>query len=399
LGWPNKKAWEEHRDYHPTAVLETGYDILFFWVARMVLMSSYAIGEVPFKDVYLHGLVRDEQGRKMSKSLGNILDPLDLIPKYGTDAVRLSLLIGTTPGMDMRLSEEKIAGFRNFTNKLWNISRYILMTIGDAPKDAEVEPKTLADRWILSRMSKVAKSVTAKLERYEFSSAGEELRDFTWGDLADWYLEIAKVEKGKEAVLRHVLKTVLALWHPFMPFVTEYAWELAGFEGKLIVGAWPAPSGSDEVAEFEQVRALVTDMRRLRSEQGIEPAKQVEFAVVADAGTQKLIEGQAEVIRALVRASDLSCVPSVADGWATTVSGTSTVAVNTAGAVDLAKEKDKLSKELADTETYIASLATKLANTEFLSKAPVKVRETMERNYGEAQAKLVALKERLAKLA
>ena len=180
--------------YHPTAVLETGYDILFFWVARMILMSTYALGEVPFKDVYLHGLVRDEQGRKMSKSIGNVLDPLDLIPKYGTDAVRLSLLIGTSPGQDMKLSEEKIAGFRNFTNKLWNISRYILIQIGDVragsprpaaagmPEGAETAPlpETLADRWILSRLSETVASVTQKITSYQFSSAGEELRDFTW---------------------------------------------------------------------------------------------------------------------------------------------------------------------------------------------------------------------------
>ncbi|OGL73832.1 valine--tRNA ligase, partial [Candidatus Uhrbacteria bacterium RIFCSPHIGHO2_02_FULL_60_44] len=167
LGWPDEKEWNKNRAYHPTAVLETGYDILFFWIARMVLMSAYALGEVPFRDAYLHGLIRDEQGRKMSKSLGNVIDPLDVIPKYGTDAVRLSLVMGTTPGQDVRLSEAKIEGFRNFTNKLWNISRFILMQIGE-PGTGNREPKTLADRWILSRLDEVAASVTSKIEKYEF---------------------------------------------------------------------------------------------------------------------------------------------------------------------------------------------------------------------------------------
>ncbi|MBU1448330.1 valine--tRNA ligase, partial [Patescibacteria group bacterium] len=243
LGWPDEKEFAKNRAYHPTSVLETGHDILFFWIARMVLMSTYALGEVPFKDVYLHGLVCDEKGRKMSKSLGNVIDPLDMIKKYGTDAVRLSLVLGTTPGQDQKLSEEKIEGFRNFTNKLWNISRFILMQIGDeggATSDTPPKPVTLADRWILARLGEVTASITKKIAAYELSSAGEELRDFTWGDLADWYLEIAKVEQGKEAILTHVLKTVLALWHPYMPFVTEDIWKKAGFEGSLIVASWPS---------------------------------------------------------------------------------------------------------------------------------------------------------------
>jgi valyl-tRNA synthetase len=189
LGWPNQEEWQALRAFHPTAVLETGHDILFFWVARMVLMAGYVVGEVPFKDVYLHGLVLDEHGKKMSKSVGNVLDPLELIPKYGTDAVRLSLIIGTTPGQNTKLAEAKIEGFRNFTNKLWNISRYLLTTIEADP--APATERTLADRWILARLAETIASVTQKIETYQLSSAGEELRDFTWNDLADWYLEIA----------------------------------------------------------------------------------------------------------------------------------------------------------------------------------------------------------------
>ncbi len=409
LGWPDPVEWEKNKAFHPTAVLETGYDILFFWVARMILMSTYALGEVPFKDVYLHGLVRDEQGRKMSKSLGNILDPLDLIPKYGTDAVRLSLLIGTTPGQDMKLSEEKIAGFRNFTNKLWNISRFILMQIGDEavaekPDGTLPQRQTLADDWIMTRLNDVAVSVTRKIQMYQFSAAGEELRDFTWGDLADVYLEFSKVEKNKADTLNYLLCWILKLWHPFMPFVTESIWKLAGYPGDLIRTSWPTSNGYTEVRydgalpKFQLLRDIFTDMRRLRSEQGIEPVKMVEFSVVAPVDVRKLIEENVEVIKTLARASSISFVDTIPDGWVTTISGSTPIALNPAGTIDIAKERAKAEKEIAETEKYLNATRGKLANQEFLSKAPPKVKEDMERKYAEAEEKLKALKDRLEKL-
>ena len=406
LGWPDEKEWSKMHAYHPTAVLETGYDILFFWVARMILMSTYVLGEVPFKDVYLHGLVRDEQGRKMSKSLGNVLDPLDLIPKYGTDAVRLSLVMGTTPGQDMKLSEAKVEGFRNFTNKLWNISRFILMQVGDGSggkgQGSGMEPKSLADGWILARLDEVTSSITKKIKKYEFSAAGEELRDFTWGDLADWYLEIAKVEKEKDAILLYILRTILELWHPFMPFVTAHIWKVAGFEGDLIVAEWPEAKGSGGKGQgsgFEVLQTLVTDVRRLRAEQGIEPAKMIEVGVVADAAAKVLIESNLEVVKALARASSLAFVDAIGDGWATAISGTATIGINTAGAVDVEKEKAKLEKEIAELEPYIASTTAKLANAEFTSKAPVHVVEGMKAKLAEAEGKKEAIEGRLKGMA
>lgn len=397
LGWPSQKQWEEHRDYHPNAVLETGYDILFFWVARMILMSTYALGEVPFKDVYLHGLVRDEQGRKMSKSLGNILDPLDLIPKYGTDAVRLSLVMGTTPGQDVKLSEAKIEGFRNFTNKLWNISRFILMQIGDAENTQTTSGRTMADDWIMERLSQVIAGVTKKLETYQFSAAGEELRDFTWNDLADWYLEIAKIEKNKAGILQQILKALLALWHPFMPFVTESLWQQAGFGGQLIIAAWPelesTQVGVAALYPFEQMRGLITDMRRLRSEQGVEPAVQLEYAIVLDPTVlvKMNFEACSEVIRVLARASSVQFVETIPAAWPSLVTNGATIAANTLATVDVEKEKEKIAKELAQLETYSASTQMKLQNEEFLSKAPAKVKDEMERKLAEAQAKIEAL--------
>jgi valyl-tRNA synthetase len=403
LGWPGKE-WESLRAFHPTSVLETGYDILFFWIARMILMTTYALGEVPFRDVYLHGLIRDEQGRKMSKSLGNVLDPLDLIPKYGTDAVRLSLIMGTTPGLDTKLSEEKIKDLRNFTNKLWNISRFILMQIGGgiasrtrrwAQGTGEDAAKTLADEWILGRLDEVTASITKKLEAYEFSSAGEELRDFTWGDLADWYLEIAKVEKGKEDILSHILETILKLWHPFMPFVTEHVWKTAGFEVQLIVSEWPFQSTGHRArgTGFEALRTLITDLRRLRSEQGIEAARKIEVAIVAQ--DSSLIQKNVEIVKHLARAESISFVQAIPEGWPTAVSGTMTVGLNVKGAADAKAEKAKMQKEIATVETYVSGLESQLSNDEFVSKAPARVVEGMRAKKNEGEAKLEALKGRI----
>ena len=391
---------EDLKVYHPTAVLETGYDILFFWVARMILMSTYVLGEVPFKDVYLHGLVRDEQGRKMSKSLGNALDPLELIPKYGTDAVRLSLVLGTSPGMDQKLSEEKIRDFRNFTNKLWNISRFILLQIGDADLNEDIGkagPLTTSRAWFLIRLKEVTKSVTKKLENYEFSSAGDELRDFTWGDLADWYLEIAKVEKPRPLHWAYVLGELLRLWHPFMPFVTEHIWQTAGFNGLCMIQEWPRgaahPLNDREYRQFENIRTLITDIRRLRSEQGVEPAKFMEACLVGAHGHAPIQENAA-IIKQLARLSDLKFSDAIPEGWATALSGSLSVGIDVAGTVDKEKETAKTQKEIAALKPYIETTRAKLADTEFTSKAPAKVVASMQSKLDEAEAKLKALRER-----
>lgn len=393
LGWPDAQAWKEHRAFHPTAVLETGRDILFFWVARMVLMSLYAIGEIPFKDVYLHGLITDEHGKKMSKSLGNILDPLELIPKYGTDAVRLSLVVGSSAGQDTKLSEAKIAGYRNFTNKLWNISRFILMQLAETTGTSVT---TNTDRWMLSRLKDVATSVTHKLTTYQLSSAGEELRDFTWGELADWYLEIKKVEGANQDVLRTVLRTVLTLWHPFMPFVTEHVWELAGFDGKLILAPWPVltsvQADQQAVDELVTVQRLVTDFRRLRMEAGIAPVDRVAFALVGNGSENTVLATHAAAIRSLIRAEDVCVVEDVPEGWVTTLSGTRTIALDRAGSVDVEAEQAKRAKQREETSAYIASLEQKLANTEFTSKAPARVTDEMKQKLADAREKLEQLR-------
>ncbi len=412
LGWPDNATVDadgnlaktgELKEYHPTAVLETGYDILFFWVARMVLMSTYALGEVPFRDTYLHGLVRDDQGRKMSKSLGNVLDPLELIPKYGTDAVRLSLVMGTAPGMDQKLSEDKIKDFRNFTNKLWNISRYVLTQANLESRILNPEIRTLADGWIMARLDEVREKVAQLIENYQFSQAGELLRDFTWGDFADWYLEIAKIEKGKDAILNHILSSLLKLWHPYMPFVTEYVWGLMGNGKQLIVSAWPdvtshvaRPASQGE--EFETLRTLITDIRRLRSENGVEAAALVKVALVSNEATKKLIQENLAVVKQLARLESIEFVAAVEQGWPTAMSGATTVGLNLASGVDVAKEKDKAEKEIAALKPYIAATEAKLQNADFTGKAPEKVVNDMKSKLDEAKAKLQALEKRLETL-
>ncbi|MBU1038875.1 valine--tRNA ligase [Patescibacteria group bacterium] len=287
------KTWQEWLDnspdlknYHPTNLMETGYDILFFWVVRMVIMTKYSLNQIPFKKVYLHGLVRDKQGKKMSKSLGNGIDPLAMIDKYGADALRLSMIVGTTPGNDFRLYEEKIAGYRNFINKLWNISRYILMNLSKPQRVEDVPAaKTLADKWILSRLSRIITLVTEKLENYELSQAAESLYDFTWHELADWYLEVAKAEEDKEEIFNYLLTQLLKLWHPLAPFITEVLWQEA-FGDKtdkmLIVQSWPQQLKKiDEEAEaaFKKIQDIVTVIRNYRAVNKMVSSQQLKIFV------------------------------------------------------------------------------------------------------------------------
>lgn len=293
LGWPERTS--DLKIHHPTQVMETGYDILFFWVARMIMMTQYATKQIPFQTVYLHGLVRDKQGRKMSKSLGNGIDPLDMIAKYGTDALRLSMIVGTTPGNDFRLYEEKIAGYRNFVNKLWNICRFILLTVEKIPS-ANSFPiaKTLADRWILSRLNDITQIVTNYIEKFEFSPAAEKLYDFTWHELADWYLEIAKVEKDKDDVLSHILTTILKLWHPFAPFVTEAIWqEIFGQPAMLMIEPWPKTIDTKNEAvekEMKLIQDIISAVRNFRAENKISKTTVLNCALISDKNQKLLAE-------------------------------------------------------------------------------------------------------------
>ena len=399
LGWPEKT--DDLKTYHPTSVLETGYDILFFWVARMILMTTYTLGEVPFGTVYLHGLVRDEEGRKMSKTLGNIIDPLDMVKDYGTDATRLSLLIGSAPGNDLKLSVEKIAGFRNFANKLWNISRFMMLTI-EKPEVRIKEPRarTTTDAWILSRLSTIVADTTANLEKYNLSYAGEALRDFTWGDLADWYLEIAKVEGDKSTILNYIFNTVLKLWHPYMPFVTETIWkEVYGEKEMLMVASWPEVKRAKilkEVEQFELMRSLVTRVRAVRSENKIEPSRKVKaFFVAGKYG--KFLKENTRAIMALARLESLDIMVKGTKPERTVGFHEKGVEVylDLGGAVDSEKEKDRLEKELSEVSNYIPTVEAKLDNPDFISRAPEAVVEAEKRKLEAARNKQVKIQEQL----
>ncbi|MFA5070256.1 MAG: valine--tRNA ligase [Patescibacteria group bacterium] len=269
LGWP--KQTKDLKEFHPTNVMETGWDILFFWVARMVMMSLYLVKEVPFSTVYLHGLILDKDGKKMSKSKGTGVDPLLMTDKYGTDAIRLSLVMGTSTGQDMKIYEEKISSARNFANKLWNISRFTFMN----PKSkAPAKAKSLADQWILSELNTLIKEATKDLDKFEFSQATEKLYEFTWHKFADWYLEISKVEKN-HAITYFVLENLLKLLHPFIPFITEEIWQNLGEKNMLMISQWPKANAKSinkkVMADFGKLQEMIINLRNEKKAKGLQP--------------------------------------------------------------------------------------------------------------------------------
>ncbi len=396
LGWPasastslklrgatagRSKKTRDLKTFHPTAVLETMYDILFFWVARMIMMSCYFMGEIPFRTVYLHAMVKDKQGRKMSKSLGNGIDPLEMINKFGADALRLSIIIGSTPGTDIRLYEEKIAGYRNFVNKLWNISRYILSQT-TKNKGQRIKGKTLADQWILSELDKIIASTAKNIEEFRFSQAGEELYEFTWSKLADWYLEIAKIEGNKDVILLLILEKLLVLWHPFCPFVTEAIWSELGKKTLLMIEQWPKSLSKSKSAghDFTLIQQAVTTIRNIRSERQISPKEILNCSVKTSAKSVKanlpLLEGLA-LVRVIPQTLGIKV---------------SSPKVEIILAV---KESAELSKkrqaEIINLQKYLKVQKKKLANKDFVSRAPEAVIEKERQKLNEAEERLDSL--------
>ena len=395
LGWPDQT---EDLDYfYPTGDMETGHDILFFWIARMIMMGLENTSDIPFDTVYLHGLVRDPDGVKMSKSKGNVLDPLDLIDMYGADALRFALTTGNSPGNDMRLNEQKMEASRNFANKLWNAARYVITNLERAgSSDSWVWPPSpthLEDRWVLSRLNRVAAQVDRYMNEYQFGEAQREVHDFLWSEYCDWYLEMSKVRlrAGDESpvpVLAFVLERLLRLLHPFMPFITEEIWRnlvdhLPREEdapAALIVAAYPQADASmlDEAAEsgigavIEMVRAI----RNLRAEFRIQPNQSLEATVEAPA-IGRVIEAEAAAIRTMAQVDPLIIASgsrptyrSASGQVVSLVLAQGTVTVPLGGLVDLAQERARLSKELEQVEGNRARLAARLRDEKFLAKAP-----------------------------
>jgi valyl-tRNA synthetase len=402
---------EDFKNFHPTSVLETGYDILFFWVARMIIMTTYAIGDIPFQNVYLHGLVLDEKGKKMSKSKGNVINPLDMIAKYGADATRLSLVVGSTPGNDIKLSEEKIAGQRNFVNKLWNVARYIL---GDSKLEIrnlelEISEKKLtgADAWILNHCQGLIAGVRADIDNFAFSAAGEKLIDFVWNDLADWYLEASKFEESenKKAILIYILRTVLKLLHPFAPFITEVIWGKFN-NSMLIVEKYPSlidPSPpkadrDDKKGGFELARNIILSIRNARAENKVEPAKKIEAVIYAGENAKLIRENEILIKSLRTGISDLKISAKGKKVPDAIYAAVGEIEIYLLGAVDAAKEKARLEKEIANLEKFVASLNGKLSNQEFVGKAPEKVVATEKEKLAKAKTELKKLKEQLKNL-
>ncbi|MCA9959808.1 MAG: class I tRNA ligase family protein, partial [Anaerolineales bacterium] len=427
LGWPEQT--DDLARFFPTDVMETGYDILFFWVARMVMTSLLFTNDIPFHTIYLHGLVRDEHGQKMSKTKGNVTDPLKVMGEYGTDALRFTLLTGGTPGHDLNLSLERVASNRNFANKIWNAARFITRSLEKAT--AEDKPDqlefTAADQWILTNLSTVTRDANRLFNNYQFGEAGRQVYDFLWGDFADWYVELAKVqlsEGGSRAwttlfVLRHVLDDCLRLLHPYIPFVTEETWQqlkqafveseigiqpVEGWADALIVADWPECGEwqtcydfSAAAADFEQLRELVTRIRAARSEQGVEPAKWITAMIAAgDKGT--FYQSQHAILSFLARLDPerLTIAANLeAPTQALTLAlGDLTCYLPLAGMVDLDKEKERLQKESGALEKEIQRL-TNLLNSPFAQKAPTAVVQKERDKLAQLQASHAELSERL----
>ncbi|MDO8749756.1 MAG: valine--tRNA ligase [Dehalococcoidia bacterium] len=420
LGWPQDT--EDQRYFYPTSVMETGYDILFFWVARMIMMGMENTGQVPFHTVYLHGLIRDAHGAKMSKSRGNVIDPLKTIEMYGADALRFAITTGTTPGNDSRLSQDKLEAARNFANKLWNATRYVTTTLEGADNlqgwSALPTPSHREDRWILSRHHRLTGRVNQLLADFQFGEAERELYDFLWGEFCDWYIEMAKVRlrQGDTAplpVLAYVLERTLRLLHPFMPFITEELWQRltqalpkeGGLPNSVMVAPYPEADEQmlDSAAEDEVdlVRGIVQAIRNIRAEFKIEPRQALE-AVVAAPLTSVIAE-EAEVIRSLARVEPLRILdqgapPPSSHQTVTLVVGKATVYLPLGDAVDLASERQRLQKEMASTQVATGRLEQRLADQQFLSKAPEDVVEKERERLASAQERLARIRELLGQL-
>ncbi|HET6924962.1 MAG TPA: valine--tRNA ligase, partial [Candidatus Saccharimonadales bacterium] len=371
--------------YHPTSVLETGWDILFFWVARMILSTTYATGQVPFKTVYLHGLIRAEDGKKMSKSRPeSIIDPLEVIPKYGTDALRMALIMGVSPGNDQNWGWGKIEANRNFCNKLWNIARYIEGLVGDDYRPKDAKPQTTADHWVLSKLQRITEDIAADLEAYRFGEAYDKLYHFVWDDFADWYVEASKAQPNLP-LLAHCLESILIIMHPFAPFVTETIWQTLGWEGDSVLAArpWPTIKAGDpaKATEFEEIQRIVSECRLITKALGV-------GGVTLFYKKSELLRTNAELIARLAR---LQAVTVALEGSAE--QGIALTGTGKAAWLDIAPEvaqgyAARLQERISHQEKVIAQLEGRLQNDSYVQNAPAEIVEQTRQQLRDAQAQL-----------
>ena len=406
LGWP--KATEDYDYFYPTSTLVTGYDIIGFWVSRMIFSGLAYTGKAPFDTVLIHGIVRDSQGRKMSKSLGNGIDPLEVIDQYGADALRMMLIVGSTAGNDMRYSDEKVTASRNFANKLWNAARFVLMNLPEdfAPGMPDEALLDMSDKWVLSELAKVAAEATANLDKYELGLAAEKIENFIWEVYCDWYIEICKSRLNSEdaaqadtarKVLVYVLDMALKLLHPFMPFITEEIYQaLPGSGETIMLETWPGslemPVWAGECADFEKLMDYIKAVRAMRSEMNVHPAKKTSM-VIETAHPAAFEKGSAYLAR-FAFATDVTLTAHYdgpTDGMVTVATPDARGFIPMMELIDREKELARLNKELAKAEKETGMFQNQLSNAKFVEKAPAQLVEA-------TRAKLAAAEEKAAKI-
>jgi valyl-tRNA synthetase len=400
LGWPNESA--DLKKFYPTSVLVTGYDILFFWVARMMLFGLFAMdGVPPFGTIVLHGLVRDQFGKKMSKSKGNVVDPLEFIDKYGADALRFTLARGSNPGKDQALAEDWVAGSRNFATKLWNATRFAMMNNANVEGELpDVNSLNAIDKWILSRLSETTAEYNTLLENYEFARASEVIYHFAWDDLCDWYLELSKEtfatgnSQASARVLGHVLDQLFRLLHPIMPFITEELWTTFTGGSTLMHATWPVANAAhlDKNSEtvITQLQSVITEVRRFRNDQGIKPSQKIPGRFIAPADVAPYASAMAFLLK--LELGDFTPSASVEIG-------SIKCELDLSGAVDVVAERARLEKDLATAQKDLATAEVKLKNEGFMAKAPENVVKEIRERQAATSADIERITAQLAVLA
>jgi valyl-tRNA synthetase len=419
LGWPDDT--EDLRYFYPTTVMNPGYEILFFWVARMIMLGIENTGEIPFHTVYLHGLIRDDKGVKMSKTRGNVVDPLGMVAQYGTDALRFALMTGTSPGNDSRLSVEKMEASRNFANKLWNAARFVIRSLeADISFDREIDRKKLTteDRWILSRLNRTIANVTSLMDDFQFGEAQRQIHDFLWGEYCDWYIELAKIrlqanDTSPLPVLVQALEKSLRLLHPFMPFLTEELWQHLKKKAKQIKGESIMVASYPEVdetafdaaaeSEIEAITEIIRSIRNVRAQYKVESTRWIEAKIYTDTSKLAAISRYVDAIKSLARANPVSFLkgePGEKAGDNTLVLplAQATVVIPMASMFDLEAEKKRIEKELEQTRAEVDRLETRLKDEAFLTRAPAVVVEKERQKLYTLSEKLEKLKQQSARL-
>ena len=410
LGWPEET--EDLKYFYPTDVLVTGYDIIFFWVARMIFSACEQMHQIPFHTVLIHGLIRDPQGKKMSKSAGNGVDPIEMIDRFGADALRFNIITGNSPGNDMRFYVERCEAMRNFANKLWNASRFVMMNL-NIDDCALPEKLELEDRWILSKLNSLRGEVRDNLDRYELGIAAQKIYDFIWDSYCDWYIELTKprlnggdeqAKEGAERVLLYVLTDILKLLHPFMPYITEEIFQAIPHEGEaLIIAPYPkydaALSFPEDEAGFELIMDAVKAVRSRRAEMNVPPSKRPRLIISSD--RPEVFEAGRTYLSKLAYAGEVDIVseaPADTDGMVSVVTGSAKMFMPMAELVDLEKERARIEKELEKARAQLEAQNKKLANEAFVSRAPEAVVNAERERAEKAKALIANLEESLAKL-